>query len=130
MRKACVGLLTAIMLCGCAQAQQRAPKAIPDTEPYVTQQIDAVLAQLGQGTLERDQLTDNARAGISAARMQQMGAAVSSCGARPTLELLARTTKGEDRQYLYRALCGSTPLLVEIDFNKGARINHLSVRPE
>ena len=117
-----------LLLCGCAQAQAPAPKAIPDAEPDVTLQVGALLAQLGRGTLPAAWLTDKAQAAL-APQLPQMAAALRPCPA-PSLELLARTSKGEDRLYLYRALCPATPLLVEIDFNKAAKINRLALRPE
>ncbi len=106
-----------------------AAAAIPDTEPDVTQKVAAVLAQLGQGGLPREQLTDKAQAALTP-QLAQMAAALRACGTPPALELLSRTTKGEDRNYLYRAPCHGTALLVEIVFAKGSRINFLALRPE
>lgn len=122
--------LAAALLWGCAQAQVAAPKAIADAEPDVTTQVGALLAQLRQDGLPRDRLTDKAHAALTVPALQQMRAALLPCSTPPALELLARTTKGEDRNYLYRALCSSTPLLVEINFNKAARVDRLVVRPD
>jgi hypothetical protein len=130
MQTACAVLAAALLLSGCASAQPRPPKAIPDAEPEVTTQVGNVLASVGAGQLAPDLLTDNLRAALGPEQLRQMGAALRPCGNPPTLELLGRKTKGEDRQYLYRAPCDGKPLLVEIDFNKGARVNRLSVRPE
>jgi hypothetical protein len=130
MRICPIFLTTAALLAGCAQAQAPAPKAIPDTEPDVTAQVSALLMQSRQDTLPREQLTDKAQTALDVATKQQMRAALQPCTTPPTLELLSRTTKGEDRNYLYRALCASTPLLVEINFNKAARVDRLVVRPE
>lgn len=122
-------LLTATaLLPGCAQAQL--PKAIPDAEPGVTAQVGVLLAQLRQHALPREQLTDKAQATLSATTLQQIQAALGPCTTPPALELLSRTTKGEDRNYLYRALCSSTPLLVEINFNKAEKVDRLVVQPE
>ena len=137
--------IAAVLLSGCARAQapstmplaapvpastSRPMAAIDDTEPDVTQQVALLLVQAGANALPQDRLTDNASAALGVAQMQQMSAALRQCGNRPALQLLARTTKGEDRNYLYRALCSTKPLLVEINFNKAARISHLAVRPE
>lgn len=130
MRNHPTALMAAALLSGCAQAQLAAPMAIPDTEPAVALQVGAVLAQLGRGTLPAAQLTDKAQAALAAPMLQQTGALLRPCAGAPVLELLSRTTKGEDRNYLYRALCQNTSLLVEADFNKAARINRLVVRPE
>jgi hypothetical protein len=130
MRIYTAALMASALLAGCAQAQAPAAKAIADDEPDVTLQVGALLVQLGQGTLPRERLTDKAQAALTAPLAQQMGAALRSCATPPVLELLARTTKGEDRNYLYRALCPNAPLLVEINFNKAARIDRLVVRPE
>lgn len=138
-------LIAGALLCGCAQAEAPAlapaPKAMPaaaaaalqpiaDAEPEVTQQVAAMLASVAAGALPADQFTDSARATLEAARVQPMRVALSACANPPRLALLSRTTKGEDRNYLYRALCGDIPLLVEVAFNKAARINRLVVRAE
>lgn len=121
-------LAVAALVSGCAQAQRLAP--IADAEPDVTQQIGVVLTQLRDNALPREQLTDKAQAALNAPLQRQMGAALQPCATPPVLELLSRTTKGEDRNYLYRALCANAPLLVEINYNKAARIDRLVVRPE
>lgn len=120
-------MLMAALLSACAQAQ--VPKPIPDVEPDVTLQVGALLAQLGQGALPAPQLTDKAQAALGG-QLAQIGAALRPCAGAPTLQLLSRNTKGEDRLYLYRALCHTTPLLLEVDFNKAAKINRLALRPE
>ena len=130
MRICSLWLTAAALLAGCAQAQAPAPKAIPDAEPEVTAQVSALLLQMRQDALPREQLTDKAQNALDVAAKQQMRTALQPCTTPPTMELLARTTKGEDRNYLYRALCASTPLLVEINFNKAARVDRLVVRPE
>jgi len=130
MRSAWNGLMTALLIAGCANAQPRAPKAIPDVEPEVTAQVADILASVSADKLAPDLMTDNLKAALSTEQLRQMGAALRSCGAAPALELLERTTKGEDRQYLYRVPCGGKSLLATIHFNKGARINTLLVRPE
>lgn len=138
MRAAFLACLSALALSACAQAQGPAPAAaavparvaIADAEPDVTGQVQAILGRVIAGTLAPDALTENARAAMPAAGVQAMATALRTCGASPALELLSRTTKGEDRLYLYRAPCGGKPLLVEIGFAKGERINRLQVRPE
>lgn len=111
-----------------AEASAR-PAAIDDTEPDVTQQVSAILEKVRAGLLAPDDMTENARTAYPASQLQRMARAMRPCSKPPVLELLARTTKGEDRNYRYRALC-PTPLMVEIVFNKGGRISHLSVQPE
>jgi len=123
-------LIAATLLSGCAQARAPAPTAIADTEPDVTAQVGALLAQLRQHALPPGQLTSKAQAALNASALQQMQAALQPCATPPTLELLSRTTKGEDRNYLYRALCSNTPLLVEINFNKAQKVDRLVVQPE
>ncbi len=145
MRNVYAGVIACAALCACAQAEpppkvgatpsaqrQGAPAlpAIVDAEPDVTREVSEMLGRVAGGTFAQDRLTDNARAALSAAAMQSMRAALKPCGAAPALELLRRTTKGEDRQYLYRAPCAGNALLIEIDFNKGAKINRLVVRPQ
>jgi hypothetical protein len=123
-------LTAAALLSGCAQARAPAPKAIADAEPDVTAQVGALLGQLRQNVLPPEQLSGKAQAALNASALQQMQAALQPCATPPALELLSRTTKGEDRNYLYRALCSNTPLLVEINFNKAAKVDRLLVQPE
>lgn len=130
MRTHGILLAAAVLLSGCAQARAPVPKAIADAEPDVTAQVAALLAQLRQNALPREQLTGKAQAALNTSALQQMQAALQPCSMPPALELLSRTTKGEDRNYRYRALCSSTPLLVEINFNKAARVDRLVVQPE
>lgn len=130
MRPTLPVIFAASMLSACAHAQTRAPKAIPDTEPAVTQQASALLAQATQGALIQDQLTDNARIALADPQRAAIKSLLRKCATLPELELLERKTKGEDRQYLYRARCAGTPLLVAIDFNKRAKISRFSVREE
>ncbi len=152
MRHIFAGWRACATLAACAQAEPPAPAAavarapaataaamtvqaaalppIEDAEPEVARQVSEMLGRIGQGTLAQDQMTDNARAALTAGSTQAMVSSLRPCGAAPALELLRRTTKGEDRQYLYRVTCGNTPQLVEIDFNKGARVNRLIVRAE
>lgn len=138
MRHCFTGWVVCATLCACAQAGPPtaaalavpAVQAIADAEPDVTQQVSALLGRVGQGAPMLDQLTDNARAALAGPQLQAMGAALRPCGTAPALELLRRSTKGEDRQYVYRVPCGGTALLVDIDFNKAAKINRLVVRRE
>ena len=135
MRHVIAGLMACAGLAACAQAQPPVPAApklaaIADVEPDVTQQVSAFLGNAGQGIFATEQLTDNARDAMTTAQMRATSALLAPCGNKPALELLARTTKGEDRQYRYRAPCGGKALLVEIDFNKAAKINRLVVTPE
>lgn len=130
MRNIQMAVMAAVMLAACAQAQPPVRAAIADAEPDVTAQVQSILAAVKGGALAPDTLTENARSSMPPMRMQQMAAALQPCGATPALELLDRQTKGEDRMYVYRAPCGGKPLIVEIDFNKGARVNRLLVRPQ
>jgi hypothetical protein len=134
MRHLFAGLLACASLAACAQAEPPgkvvAMAPIADSEPDVAQQVSELLGRVGQGTIAPEQFTDNARAALTAADMQAMIVALRPCGAAPALELLRRTTKGEDRQYLYRVPCGGNAQLVEIIFSKGARVNRLVVKPE
>ena len=139
---ACLG---APLMFGCAQARVAspappapapapqaapAPRASPieDVEPDTTRQVKEVLGQLANGKLERERLTERANEALAAPAVSSMGATLRSCNEPLGLELLERKTKGEDRQYLYRARCAGGDLFVEIDFNKAARINKLVVR--
>ena len=116
MRPTLLVIFAASMLSACAHAQ--------------TRQVGSLLAQATQGALAQDQLTDNARSALAGPQLAAIESLLRKCATLPELELLERTTKGEDRQYLYRARCAGTPLLVAIDFNKAAKINRLSVREE
>ena len=128
MRYLTAGLGLCALLCGCAQAVPPAPQAIEDSEPDVTRQVSQIVGRIAQSSLAPDELTNNAQAAWSTAPMQAMAAALKPCGVTPALQLLQRTTKGEDRQYVYRVPCDGKNLVLEIDFNKGGKINKLNVR--
>jgi hypothetical protein len=128
MRPALPLILSLTMLSACAHAQTRAP--IPDTEPDVTRQVHSLLSQATQGALAPEQFTDNARGALADPQLAATTSLLQKCATVTDLELLERTTKGEDRQYLYRARCASTALLVAIDFNKAAKVNRFSINEE
>jgi hypothetical protein len=137
MRTISATLVCMAVLSACAQAQMPAaaqasatvpaPAAIADTEPEVTRQVAAMLQQFGQDALPREQLTDKAQAALAA---PGQGAALRACPIPLALDLLARSTKGEDRNYVYRVRCGAAPLIAEISFNKAARVDRLVLRPQ
>ena len=135
--------LFASLLLGCAQAavspaqpaspaQAAVPARAPiqDNEPDVTRQVAGLLQQIGHGNPDRANMTERAAAALDAAAASAMGAQLQPCPQPLALSLLERSTKGEDRQYLYRVACGAGSLLAEVDFNKAARINRLALRPE
>lgn len=149
MHKAWRGWPLIVLLAGCAQARQPAPATplattpatapatapslaaapIDDMEPDVTRQVAALLAQLDNAALAPEQLGGQARADLGPAEQRALGALLRPCGGQPALALLARSTRGEVRQYRYRATCAGALLLLEIDLGKGARINRLQLRP-
>lgn len=125
--------LPAALLLGCAQAAiapaSTMQAGIEDTEPAVTRQVGALLERMARGDLPREQLTERASSELDADAAAAMAARLRPCPQPIGLTLLERKTKGEDRQYQYRASCGAQAWQVEIDFNKAARINKLVVRP-
>jgi hypothetical protein len=138
--------LCTVLLSGCAEAalahataepppalassQTAADRAsIEDTEPDVTREVAAILDALAQGSLPRERLTERASGELGAPAVAGMRTALRGCAQPVRLTLLERKTKGEDRQYLYRAACAPQALLVEIDYNKAARVNRLVLRP-
>ncbi len=130
-------MMASITLTACAHeaaapvpAPLAARAASADVEPDVTQQVSAILRQVAEGKAPVEQMTENAKNALHPERTRQMGAALAACGPATALTLLERSTKGEQRSYLYRASCTASTLLVEISFGKGARIADLSVRPE
>jgi hypothetical protein len=119
--------LCAILLLGCANASVTPPAAaIEDVEPEVTRQVAEVLERMSNGDVPRERFTERASESLEAAAI---AAKLRPCPRPIAPALLERTTKGEDRQYLYRIPCGQQDLLAAIDFNKAARINSLIVQP-
>lgn len=142
MRHLYAGLMACAALGACAQAplptvvpavkpaEAAKVAAIPDAEPEVTQQVSRLLGRAGQGLFTTEQLTDSARTVLTIDQMRTISGTLAPCGTTPALELLRRTTRGEDREYVYRAPCGGNALLVAIDFNKAGKINKLEVQLE
>jgi hypothetical protein len=127
--------LGAALLLGCAQAGVTTPaamraQAIADMEPDVTRQVLDVLERLADGNVLRERFTERASTALDEAAAGALTAQLRPCPRPLVLVLLERSTKGEDRQYLYRAACGQQGLLVEIVFNKAARINKLAVHAD
>ncbi len=129
-----LSLCTALLF-GCAQAGVTTPtlkqaQTIEDMEPDVTRQVGEVLAQLADGKVPRERFTERASEALDAAAASALATQLRPCPRPIVLALLERSTKGEDRQYLYRAACGQKDLPIEIVFNKAARINKLAVRDD
>ena len=109
--------LAAALAAGCAlppaQAQRAAAPAaaIEDVEPEVTKEVAAALARKG------------AEAGAPEAAL------LRACPAPLQLELLRRSTDGEERSYLYRVRCPA-PLLASATYGKNAAIKRLTVQAE
>jgi hypothetical protein len=103
------GLL--VSACAWPGQEERPMKAIDDTEPAVTAEVAAALSRI---------------AGDPQAETAPL---LRACPAAMPLELLLRTVKGEERTYLYRALC-PTALLVTVTYGKSATIKQLAVRKE
>ena len=137
MRSVIFAICLCALLPGCTQASATArlsaqgrASSIDDMEPEVTREVAEVLARLADGELPRERFTERANAELDAAAASALSARLRPCPRPIAPALLERTTKGEDRQYLYRVPCGQQGLLVEIIFNKAARINKLAVRPD
>jgi hypothetical protein len=137
MRSAILALSLCTLLPGCAPATATAPlraqtrtTPIDDVEPEVRREVAEVLMRLADGDLPRDRLTERANAELDAAAAGPLSARLRPCPRPIAPALLERTTRGEDRQYLYRVPCGQQGLLVEIIFNKATRINKLAVLPD
>ncbi|MRV76265.1 hypothetical protein GJ700_31605 [Duganella sp. FT92W] len=113
-------LLSSLLLSGCAWSEQpkqqsqpepRPMKAIDDVEPAVTAEVAAALGRI---------------AGDPQAETAPL---LRACPSAMPLELLLRTVKGEERTYVYRALC-PTKLLVTVTYGKAATIKQLTVNKE
>ncbi|UMR29342.1 hypothetical protein MJ904_20015 [Massilia sp. MB5] len=113
-----------------ALASARPAKPIPDEEPAVTQEVAELLGQLAGGRAPRSRFTEKGAATVLAEMDQNLAPRLRECGIPVTLELLARTVDGEDRQYRYRLRCRAQPLLLDIVYNKAARVNRLQLLPE
>lgn len=127
MRRVLSLTLTCALATGCAlpaaQAQRAAATvesgaaaaaaAVPieDVEPEVTKEVGAALARKG------------AEAGTAEAAL------LRACPAPLQLELLRRSTDGEERSYLYRVRCPA-PLLASATYGKNAAIKRLTLQAE
>ncbi|MDC8756979.1 hypothetical protein [Janthinobacterium fluminis] len=139
MRLSYAAILMATLYAGCAgagdppaaaqagAAAARPPKPIPDIEPETTEQLRAVLLHIAAGKATMEGYTERAAA---AAQGQEMGARLRAYGALQALQLLERKVDGENRVYRYRAVYAQGPVLVDVTFGKGARIDRLQLAPE
>ncbi|GAB2840686.1 hypothetical protein GCM10027277_04560 [Pseudoduganella ginsengisoli] len=116
MRMMSTLLLSGLLVSGCAWSgqagsDQRSMKAIEDVEPAVTAEVAAALSRI---------------AGDPQAETAPL---LRACPSAVPLELLRRTVNGEERTYLYRALC-PTAMLVTVTYGKSATIKQLTVNKE
>jgi len=120
MRRVLTLTLTCALAAGCAlppaQAQRAAATvtaaaAIEDVEPEVTKEVGAALARKGA---EAD---------------APEAALLRACPTPLQLELLRRSTDGEERSYLYRVRCPA-PLLASATYGKNAAIKRLTLQAE
>lgn len=113
-----------------AAPAQRPARPIPDEEPGVTGQVREILLRQADGSIAPELFTERARAALFPRAAAELGARLRGYGALGQLQLLSRAVDGEDRQYRYRALYAGATVLVEITFNKAARVARLQVTPE
>ena len=123
MRRVLTLTLTCALAAGCALSPAQARRAaaapaavaaaapIEDVELEVTREVAAALARKG------------AEAGAPEAAL------LRACPAPLQLELLRRSTDGEERSYLYRVRCPA-PLLASATYGKNAAIKRLTVQAE
>ena len=122
MRRVLTLTLTCALAAGCALPAAQAQRAaaapavaaaapIEDAEPEVTREVGAALGRKG------------GEAGTAEAVL------LRACPAPLQLELLRRSTDGEERSYLYRVRCPA-PLLASATYGKNAAIKRLTVQAE
>ncbi|MES2739474.1 MAG: hypothetical protein V4754_00765 [Pseudomonadota bacterium] len=137
MGRALILMMVVALACGCAGAAPdgrvapaAGPAPIADQEPDVTAQVSDILAQYVAGSLTPERYTERAGAALLPDQAAQTAARLRAFGELDKLELLARSTDGEDRLYRYRARYRQGGAVVDITFSKGGRIARLAVRPE
>ena len=105
-------------------------KPIADSEPAVTAQVRELVAQIARGRVEPGQLSDNAAAIYTEARVKSIAGQMSELGALKSVELIERKVDGETRSYRYRFMFANETVLAGVKFDKANRIDQLSLRPE
>ena len=96
--------------------------AAPDSEPQVTRLLRRTLTDLASGKVSSDTLTPGMRSVLTPETIAQTNQSLASLGALGTLSFLTRTDQNGLKTYRYRALYGTTPVIVQLALTQDGKI--------
>ena len=96
--------------------------AAPDTEPQVTRLLRRTLTDIAAGKIASDTLTPKMRSVLTPETITQTNQSLASLGALGTLSFLTRRDQNGLKTYRYRALYGTTPVIVQLALTQDGKI--------
>jgi len=105
-------------------------KPIGDKEPQVTLMVRGLLRDIADGKAKPDEFTEELGKQLFPDEIQELGPALKEFGEVKTLELMARTEEGGQRNYRYRARYSQRTIMLSIGLTKDDKIARLDFSGE
>lgn len=102
----------------------------PDTNPQVTRLLRRTLTNLAAGKIDPKILTPQMQALLTPEVIAQSNQALASFGKLTTLSFLTRTEQNGLQVYRYRAIYGTTPVIMVMALTPDGKIAGLRPQPE
>ncbi len=107
-----------------------AQAAAPDTSPQVTRLLRRTLTDLAAGKIDPKTLTPQMRSLLTPETIAQTNQNLAALGSLSTLSFLSHATQGSLEFYRYRALYGTTPVIMVLALTPDGKIAGLRPQPE
>ena len=104
--------------------------AVPDADPAATRLLRRTLTDLAAGKVDAKTLTPQMQALLTPQLIAQTNQNLSSLGKLTTLSFLSRTERNGLQFYRYRALYGTTPVIMVMALTSDGKIAGLRPQPE
>jgi D-alanyl-D-alanine carboxypeptidase len=104
--------------------------AAPDTHPEVTRLLRRTLTDLAVGKVDAKTLTPQMHAVLTPKNIAQTNQNLSSLGTLSTLSFLSQSPQGGLISYRYRAIYGTTPVIMVLTLTADGKIAGLRPQPE
>jgi CubicO group peptidase (beta-lactamase class C family) len=109
---------------------QTRPKPIPDSEPEVTATVQRIFTDLPNGRLERALFTRELAFTLAQQMATEVRGELRSYGLQRSIELVGRSTEGDNRVYRHRITFERESIVVTTTYFKDGKIGGLTYRVE